>query len=160
MAGRRQTTSASKEAAGNPGHRPIKPDADFSSAGAIGNPPAWLDTTAKKEYRRIVCALQDLDLLHATDVSILCSYAVAYSRWITAEKKIATEGTVLEVVGSMSQKKWIKNPALMVSSEAQKQMIRAGGLIGLNPVDRNRLSASPKQLANPFASLLDDDDDE
>ncbi len=160
MPGRKRLPASVKEANGNPGHRPIQPDADFSSAGAIGEPPAWLDDEAKREFTRIVEALEDMDLLHSTDVGVLASYAVNYSRWVHAERRISTEGTVLLVEGSQGQSKHVKHPALMVSSDAQKQMIRAGALIGLNPVDRNRLSASPKQLANPFASLLDGDDED
>jgi P27 family predicted phage terminase small subunit len=159
MSGPAPKSAAYKEKFGN-GHRPIEPDVDFSSAGAIGDPPAWLDDVAKAEFSRIVTALKDLDLLHATDKAVLTSYAANYSRFVAAEEKVNREGTVIEVVGSQGQSKWIKHPALMVSSEAQKAMIRAGSLIGLNPVDRKRLSASPKQLSNPFASLLDGPEDD
>jgi hypothetical protein len=38
-------------------------------------------------------------------------------------------------------------------------MLRAGSLLGLNPVDRSKISATPKQLANPFAALLADEDE-
>jgi P27 family predicted phage terminase small subunit len=65
------------------------PDADFSSAGSIGEPPAWLDAEAKAEFLRIVQALDDLDILHSTDVGVLTSYAVAYSRFVAAERKVA-----------------------------------------------------------------------
>jgi P27 family predicted phage terminase small subunit len=160
MVGRKRKPSSQREAEGNPGHRPIQPEADFSSAGAIGNPPAWLDEEAKREFSRVVKAVEDMDLLHSTDVGVMASYAVNYSRWIAAEKKIAAEGTVIEQIGSQGQSKSVKHPALMVSADAQRQMIRAGALIGLNPVDRNRLSASPKQLSNPFASLLDSEDED
>jgi P27 family predicted phage terminase small subunit len=159
---RKRTSAAAKVAAGNPGHREIPVEVDFSSAGGIGKPPSWLDVGAKREFIRIASALKDLDLLHATDVSVLSSYAVAYSRWVAAEQQIAKEGTVLTVTGSTGQVKHIKHPALMVSSESQKQMLRAGGLLGLNPVDRARLSASPKDTNNPFAALMgggDDDED-
>lgn len=159
MPGRRPKPSAMKQLEGNPGHKPIQSEVDFSAAGEIPKPPAWLDKDAKKEYRRIVDALADLDLLKATDVSVLASYSQAYSRWVAAEKRIAKEGSVVKVVGSQGQEKWIKHPALLVSSESQKQMLRAGSLLGLNPVDRGRLNASPKELANPFTSLMDDDDD-
>jgi P27 family predicted phage terminase small subunit len=149
-------------AAGNPGHREIPVEVDFSSAGAIGAPPSWLDAGAKREYKRIVAALADMDLLHGTDVAILASYSVAYSRWVASEQQVTKEGTVLKVMGSQGQFKFIKHPALMVSSESQKQMLRAGSLLGLNPVDRARLSASPKDTNNPFAALMggnDADDD-
>jgi P27 family predicted phage terminase small subunit len=160
MAGRRQSTAAQKLAAGNPGHREIKPDADFSSAGSIGDPPEWLDAGAKTEFKRIVASLQDLDLLHSTDVSVLASYAVAYSRWVAAEQQVAVEGTVIKVDGSQGQSKLVKHPALTVSAESQKQMLRAGSLLGLNPADRYKLAAPAKQAANPFAALLNNEDDD
>jgi P27 family predicted phage terminase small subunit len=158
--GRLPKSAKQREAEGNPGHRPIPTPVDFTSAGNIPNPPTWLDAPAKKEYKRIVTALADLDLLKSTDVAVLSSYAMAYSRWITAEKRIAEDGTVIQVSGSQGQTKLVKNPSLTVSSDAQKQMLRAGALLGLNPVDRNRLNASPKQLSNPFTALMGDDDDE
>jgi P27 family predicted phage terminase small subunit len=160
LAGRKPKPAAQREAEGNPGHRAIPTPIDFGGAGEIPKPPTWLDPNAKKEYKRIVEALADLDLLKATDVAVLASYATAYSRWIAAEKKIADEGTVLTVTGSQGQTKHVKHPALLVSAEAQKQMLRAGSLIGLNPVDRGRLNASPKQLANPFTQLLANEDDD
>jgi len=129
---------------------------DFSAAGEIPKPPSWMDTLAKREYKRIVESLSDLDLLKAVDVAVLASYATAYSRWITAEKQIAEQGTVISVSGSTGQTKLVKNPALTVGSDAQKQMLRAGSLLGLNPADRNRLNAAPKQIANPFTALMDD----
>lgn len=160
MAGRKRKSASQREAEGNPGHRSIPAEIDFAAAGDIGKPPAWLDKDAKREYKRITAALADLDMLRATDVGVLASYSVAYSRWIAAERKIAAEGTVITVTGSQGQTKLVKHPALLVSSEAQKQMLRAGSLLGLNPVDRSKISATPKQLANPFAALLSDDDDE
>jgi P27 family predicted phage terminase small subunit len=157
--GRRRKRAAQREAEGNPGHRLIPVELDFAAAGEIGKPPTWLDKDAKREFKRITAALADLDMLRATDVGVLASYSVAYSRWIAAEKRIAAEGTVLKVVGSQGQEKFVKHPALLVSSEAQKQMLRAGSLLGLNPVDRNKISATPKQLSNPFAALLDNDEE-
>jgi P27 family predicted phage terminase small subunit len=159
MPGRKIKPAARRELEGNPRHRPIPAELDFSAAGDIGKPPTWLDKDAKREYKRIVTALADLDMLRATDVGVLSSY-VAYSRWIASEKKIAADGTVIKVEGSQGQVKFVKHPALMVSSESQKQMLRAGSLLGLNPVDRTKISATPKQLANPFAALMGDDDDD
>jgi P27 family predicted phage terminase small subunit len=160
MAGRKRKSADQRELEGNPGHRPIPVELNFDTAGEIGKPPTWLDKDAKREYKRITSALADLDMLRATDVGVLASYAVAYSRWIAAEKKIAAEGTVITVTGSQGQTKLVKHPALLVSSESQKQMLRAGSLLGLNPVDRSKISATPKQIANPFAALLGDDEDE
>src|SRR5580658_5044304 len=103
MPGRKRIPAAQREAEGNPGHRPIPVELDFAAAGEIAKPPSWLDTYAKKEYRRITAARADLDMLRATDVGVMASSAVAYSRWIAAEKKITAEGTVVKVTGSQGQ---------------------------------------------------------
>jgi P27 family predicted phage terminase small subunit len=158
--GRKRKPASVHIANGNPGGRPIQTEADYSAAGDIGKAPSWIDAGAKAEYKRIVAALEDLDLLRATDLGVVVSYAVAYSRWMAAEKQITKEGTVLQVMGSQGQQKFVKHPALLVSAAAQTQMLRAGSLLGLNPVDRAKISASPKQLANPFTSLLGNDDEE
>lgn len=119
--------------------------------------PKFLDKLATKEWKRIIAALADLDLLRATDTGVLASYCVAYSRWQQAEEKLAAEGPVKEVTGSTGQTKFVKHPMLMVSAEAQKQMLRAGSLLGFNPVDRSKVGATPKQVANPFADLDNDE---
>ena len=160
MTGRKPKSAAQKISEGNPGHRPIIPNADFSGVDAIGDPPDWLDDVAKAEFSRIVSETSDMDILHSTDKAVLASYASNYSRWVAAEKQVAKEGTVLLIEGSQGQNKWIKHPALTVSGEAQKNMLRAGALIGLSPVDRNRLSASPKEQASPFAAFDTDEEDD
>lgn len=153
-AGRKRLPSAVHEAHGNPGHRKHAPEMDFSAAGEIGKPPSWLDAGAKAEYKRIVAALSDLELLRSTDVGVVASYAIAYSRWMAAEKQVTREGTVIQVMGSQGQTKMVKHPALLVAASAQQQMLRAGSLLGLNPVDRAKISASPKQAANPFSAIF------
>jgi P27 family predicted phage terminase small subunit len=114
----------------------------------------------ERVWRRITEALADLDLLKATDTAVLASYCVAYGRCVVSEATLTKEGTVIKVEGSQGQIKFVKHPALMVSSEAQKQMLRAGSLLEFNPADRSKVSATPKQTANPFAALLDDDEDD
>jgi hypothetical protein len=44
MPGRKRKPAAQRDAEGNPGHRPILPDADFTSGGVIGAPPVGLMT--------------------------------------------------------------------------------------------------------------------
>jgi phage terminase small subunit len=110
MPGRKRKPAARRESEGNPGHRPIPAELNFTAAGDIGKPPTRLDKGAKREYRRITAALANLDMLRATDVGVLSSYSVAYSRWIAAEKKIAAEGTVITVTASTRQTRLVKHP--------------------------------------------------
>jgi P27 family predicted phage terminase small subunit len=145
-----------RTAEGNPGHRPIPTEINFPPGIKC---PSFLDMAAKKEWRRIVSALADLDVLKATDSSVLASYCVNYSRWKASELTLARESTTVKVTGSQGQEKWVKHPALLVSAEAQQQMLRAGKQLGFSPVDRVRVPATPKQAENPFGQLDDDDDE-
>lgn len=164
MPGRKRTPSAIRqgETVGDSNystvaHRRISPEPNFPTGIRC---PTFLDKLAKREWRRIVTALSDLDLLRATDTAVLASYCAAYSRWEKAERELAAKGAVIEVDGSQGQKKFIKNPQLMVSEQSQKMMLRAGSLLGFTPADRSKVSAPPKQAENPFSKLDDDDDEE
>jgi hypothetical protein len=44
---------------------------------------------------------------------LLASYCVGFSRWKAAELTIAREGTVIKVMGSQGQERWVKHPALL-----------------------------------------------
>lgn len=163
MAGRKRIPSAIREGetVGDSNysavaHRRIAPQPNFPTGIRM---PSFLDKEAKKEWRRITSALADLDLLRATDTAVLASYCAAYSRWEKAERELATKGAVIEVDGSQGQKKFVKNPQLMISEQSQKMMLRAGSLLGFNPADRSKVSAPPKQAENPFGNLDDEDDE-
>jgi P27 family predicted phage terminase small subunit len=145
-----------RQAEGNPGHRQIPTEVDYPTGIKC---PSFLDKEAKREWKRIVTALADLDVLKATDSSVLASYCMGFSRWKAAELTLAKEGTTIKIMGSQGQEKWVKHPALMVGAEAQAQMLKAGKQLGFSPVDRVRVPASTKLAANPF-NLDDDSDDE
>jgi P27 family predicted phage terminase small subunit len=148
--------AAVRIAEGNAGHRTIPTEIDYPTGIKC---PTFLDAEARKEWRRIVAALAELDVLKQTDSSILASYCVNYSRWKASELILAKEGTTIKVMGSQGQERYMKHPALLVSGEAQQQMIRAGRSLGFSPVDRVRVPASTKQMVNPFANLEDSDDE-
>ena len=147
MPGRKRKPAAVKVAEGNPGHRPIPEEIQFSG---VPECPKFLDRRAKAEWKRILAATADLDLFRAVDVGVLASYCVAYSRWQTAEETLMAEGTTIKLTGSNGQDKIVKHPALMVSADAQKQMLRAGSLLGFNPTDRSKVSAPQREGSNEF----------
>jgi P27 family predicted phage terminase small subunit len=143
-------------AEGHAGHRPIPTEIDYPTGIKC---PTFLDPEARKEWRRIASALADLDVLKQTDVSVLASYCVNFSRWKQAEMIIAKEGTTVRLMGSQGQERWVKHPSLTVAIEAQQQMLRSGKQLGFSPVDRVRVPSTPRQAANPFGHLDDGDDD-
>jgi P27 family predicted phage terminase small subunit len=148
--GRKRKPAAQRIAEGNPGHRPIPDEPDFPGQPKM---PDFLDKGARKEWRRIIAALADLDLLKATDTAVLAMYCVAYSRWQTSEEQLTKEGTVITVTGSKGQNKLIKNPTLTISGEAMRQVASLGALLGFNPSDRSKVAAPPKNAKDSFSDL-------
>jgi hypothetical protein len=74
MPGRNRKPADQRAADGNPGHRPIPAELDFTAAGEIGRPASWLDKDAKKEYRRISTSLR----LPARHCSMATAYRLAF----------------------------------------------------------------------------------
>ena len=56
-------------------------------------PPTWLDTAAKKEFRRLAKELAALDIIQNTDIGGLAIACDAYSKYIMATSAI-TETTI------------------------------------------------------------------
>ena len=49
-------------------------------------PPTWLDSVAKKEFRRIAGELLELDVITNIDVNALATYCDAYSDYVECTK--------------------------------------------------------------------------
>uniref|UniRef100_UPI003A95A002 phage terminase small subunit P27 family n=1 Tax=Gimesia sp. TaxID=2024833 RepID=UPI003A95A002 len=78
-------------------------------------------------------------------------YCSAYEQFRLCEESIKALGLI--VTGATGGP--VKNPALTAKNEAVKQMASFGGLLGLDPSSRQRLTgASKKPDGNPFEGLL------
>jgi phage terminase small subunit len=58
--------------------------------------PSWLDKEAKKEWKRIVNDLKELNLLTNIDVAVLALYCDAYSKYVQATENINAQGVTIE----------------------------------------------------------------
>jgi P27 family predicted phage terminase small subunit len=120
-------------------------------APGVPEPPDHLDAGALAEWSRIVAELAMIGLITRPDRAALAAYCVAYSRWVTAEQKIAELGTLLmrTAAGSVAQ-----SPYLTISNRAMELMHKFLTEFGMTPVSRTRLSAAARDdQKNPFAAL-------
>lgn len=149
--GRKPKPTARKIAAGNPGKRAL--NADEPDFGEVTNilAPAWLQGHAHDLWEHLAPLLCRQKVLQATDIQNLEVYCAAYGRFRSAEEDVQKEGiTVLGPQGGT-----VKNPAVTVINEAVRQMASYGALLGLDPVNRQRLQGpKAKSKGNPFAALL------
>lgn len=149
--GRRPKPVAKKQLAGNPGKRKLNVEQpDFSQVTDIVC-PEWMGDYGRQLWQVLAPELCKEKVLAITDIQALEVYCSAYNQFREAEKHIAEHGLVVPgAQGGM-----VKNPAATAKNEAVKQMATYGGMLGLDPSSRQRLTgAAKKHDENPFAGLL------
>lgn len=81
---------------GNQGHRPINNSEPHPRP--IAPPcPAWLDATARREWRRISPELERLGLLTGVDLAGLANYCNLFSTIVRCERILQKSGLTMEL---------------------------------------------------------------
>ena len=143
----RRKSAAEKHVAGTYRASRDRRSPQFTSADGV-KPPSYLrkNRVALAEWKAVAPYLEAEGVLKRTDISLLASYCILYSRWREAASKVDELGQVIEVVSTTRTGKTVK-PVLnaWVRSEVlfQSQMMKAAVKFGLNPLDRPRVEASP-----------------
>lgn len=135
MRGRPPKPNVIKIAEGNPSKRPIRAE-PTPTRGEPGM-PSELDDEARAEWRRIVPELMAVGVLTVVDRGVLANYCMAWSRWLKAEKEIATGGITVSTEHGLR-----KHPAISVAEGAQRIMLAFLQQFGLSPVSRARLTTT------------------
>lgn len=143
MRGRIPKPTRVKMANGNPGKRRLN-DAEPTYKPGAGSPPASLDAVGKAEWRRVSKLLTTTGVLTQADRGVLTMYCSAWSRWLKALKQVEeTGGGVLDGEHGSYQ-----NPWLAIANRASDTAAKLGGLLGLDPTSRSRVSGvKPKAVA-------------
>lgn len=150
--GRKPKPVARKRAAGNPGKRALNNDEpDFGLVTDI-EPPEWIMGRAREMWVRVAPLLCNAKVLQVTDLHNVEAFCFAYSNLRAARDHIEVHGIVVEgATGGM-----IKNPAVTVQAEADRQIVTFGSMLGLDPASRQRLvGGGNKKAGNPFSALID-----
>lgn len=93
--GRKPKPSALKELEGNPGKREINTNEPHPVKKAPPC-PKWLETEAKKEWRRLAKQMEQLGILTEVDMTAFAGYCQAYARWKEAEEFISRHGAIVK----------------------------------------------------------------
>jgi len=98
----------------------------------IEKAPAWLSARAKKEYKRLLDNIRDMDMLGDLDANNLACYCNAFDKYLIAEKDVSERGTIIE--GK-------ENPSVLLQIKFAKEMREFGKQCGLSIDSRLKFAA-------------------
>jgi P27 family predicted phage terminase small subunit len=135
--------------------------------GIVIKAPAYVrqNKLAYGEWKAVAPHLIAEGILKPTDVSLLASYCVLFSRFREAALDVSTNGQTLTVTSTTRTgrtERTVANPAVRNEIVYQAAMMRAAVKFGLNPLDRPRVEAPEAEGddgRDPFDKFLDGDDD-
>ncbi|EEM55724.1 MULTISPECIES: phage terminase small subunit P27 family [Bacillus cereus group] len=102
-------------------------------------PPTWLDSVAKKEFRRIAGELLELDVITNIDVNALATYCDAYSDYVECTKIIREEGLLVEYTNKAAETNKVPHPLLTKKKQLHEQMKTLAVEFGLTPSARAKI---------------------
>tara|TARA_B110000196_G_scaffold317906_1_gene332084 strand:- start:17114 stop:17587 length:474 start_codon:yes stop_codon:yes gene_type:complete len=152
MAGRRPKPKALKEAAGNPGKRPINQDEpEFEQLLNIEHPEWIEDEIAIQCWQHYCPLLCSSGVMTLADIHNLEMFCMAYATWRHSIAMAGKEITILQENGTLK-----KNPALSAANESFKQVQSIGALMGLDPANRTKIvvPGGGKPKDNKFEAMM------
>jgi P27 family predicted phage terminase small subunit len=121
---------------GNPGHRALNLRQPVPS----GSPtcPSFLQGEARREWRRILRALEPLGLATTVDRAALAAYCQLWGRWVAAEAALMASGTVIPARRGTP----MLAPQFYAAQAILSQLRALLQEFGLTPLARTRLKAA------------------
>ncbi len=148
ITGRKPKPTQLKLVTSNPGKRKVN-GKEAKAKAAIPVPPAHLTADAVEEWNRVATELFNLGILSEIDRAALAAYAMAYGRWVQAERAIAKMAEKDQLTGGLmiktSNGNAIQNPLVGTANKAAADMMRYAAEFGMTPSARSRISAEPPQ---------------
>ena len=113
-------------------------------------PPAYLDATAKKEYKRITTLLEELPIADL-DLSLVVAYCQTYSNYIKATEQIKTHGLVVETERGTKLSSYYT-----VQRDCTDRLISLSNKLGLSIDSRMRIMTPKNDVKedDPFGDML------
>ena len=116
-------------------------------------PPAWLDSVASKEWKRVAPMLATLRLLTPADLSALEGYCKSYSRWREAEQQMDKAKSTIMKTGKTGYLQQL--PQIAISQKYLKLCKEFMTEFGMTPSSRSRMTLpSDTKLDDDMADLL------
>ena len=156
--GRKPKPTAVKKRQGNPGHRKLNENEPAFTGTTTA--PNHLDLVAKTEWRRLAPRLTVHFMLTPADRAAFAAYCSAYSRYVQAERFLASPkagGSLVFKTDGGALKPW---PQVGIAERAAQQMHRFLTEFGLTPSSRSRLNITTPTSPSSDEDFLFGDDGE
>ena len=105
-------------------------------------PPAWLDETAKKEWRRLIKECKAMGILSTLDMGAMAICCDAYSKYMAATLKINDTTLVGTHTNKSGAKNLVINPFVMVAQKYSDTYKKYATDLGLTPAARMRMTTT------------------
>ena len=115
-------------------------------------PPAYLDATAKKEYKRITTLLEELPIADL-DLSLVVAYCQTYSNYVKATKHLNKHGLVTETERGTKLSSYYT-----AQRDSTDRLISLSNKLGLNLDSRMKIVTPKKETKekDEFGDMLND----
>jgi P27 family predicted phage terminase small subunit len=148
ITGRKPKPTQLKLITSNPGKRQVNRKAAKAKA-AIPAAPNHLTADALEEWNRGATELYNLGILSEIDRAALAAYAMAYGRWVQAERGIAKMAEKDQLTGGLmiktSNGNAVQNPLVGTANKAAADMLRYAAEFAMTLSARSRIAAQPPE---------------
>ncbi|GAA2629673.1 phage terminase small subunit P27 family [Streptomyces axinellae] len=127
--------------------RPVNPGPAFKRLPP--NPPSWMSSEAKAEWKRVLPGLSRLDLLKPEDRAALAAYCEAWATFVAATRQVQEEGLTIN-----AKQGTLPHPAVGIARSAGRELRSWAAHFGLTPSTEQALARGADdggEEDNPFA---------
>lgn len=108
----------------------------------LEKPPTWLrDNLAKKEWKRLVEQLKNLEVIGNLDINNLGAYCNAYSSYVEATKNLKKESMLIDYTNKSGATNKIEHPYLRIQLKYSDEMRKYSALLGLSVDSRLKMAS-------------------
>lgn len=125
----------------------------------LKKPPIWLiNDIAKKEYRRLVIELNDIDAIGNLDKNNLGGYCNAYAFYLKATQDLAKEELIISKILPNGSNTKAENPLIKIQKNYAEEMRKFASLCGLTidsrlKVATVKISKEEQEIINEFGDI-------
>jgi P27 family predicted phage terminase small subunit len=106
-------------------------------------PPKYLDTEAKREWRRVAPLLSRMGVLTQIDGPAFALYCQTHSQWVTALRHLKEDENYVCVGNNMTI---YQNPWFRIAQTCSAALNRILCEFGMTPSSRSRIRATPEHV--------------
>jgi len=104
-------------------------------------PPAWMNELAAAKFTEVASYLTSLGAITVAELALVEQYAACYSRWVAAEKALASgePGWRSVLTRQGTEGTAVPTPAMLQLRQSLDQLRKLSTALGLAPVERAKL---------------------